>query len=73
VIFQSFGDNALGLALRCFVGSADLLFNVASELNEAINDKFAAAGIPIGFPQRAVHLDTQGPPRARSENTGENG
>jgi potassium efflux system protein len=67
VIFQSFGDNALGLVLRCFVDSADLLFIVASELNEAINDKFKAAGITIAFPQRDVHLDTQGPVRVRIE------
>jgi potassium efflux system protein len=67
VILQSFGDNALGLVLRCFVDSADLLFIVASELNEAINDKFNAAGITIAFPQRDVHLDTSAPLRVRLE------
>jgi hypothetical protein len=70
VIFQSFGDNALGLVLRCFVDSADRLFIVASELNEAINDKFQAAGITIAFPQRDVHLDTSGPLRVRLEGGG---
>jgi potassium efflux system protein len=72
VIFESFGDNALGLVLRCFVDSVDLRFTIASELNEAINEKFAAAGITIAFPQRDVHVDTQGPLRVRIENAGEN-
>ena len=72
VIFESFGDNALGLLLRCFVDSVDLRFTTASALNEAINEKFAAAGITIAFPQRDVHLDTQGPLRVRIENGDEN-
>jgi potassium efflux system protein len=71
VIFESFGDNALGLLLRCFVDSVDLRFTTASALNEAINEKFTAAGITIAFPQRDVHLDTQGPLRVRIENAGD--
>jgi hypothetical protein len=58
VIFETFGDNALGLLLRCFVDSIDLRVSTISALNEAINDKFNAAGISIAFPQRDLHLDT---------------
>jgi potassium efflux system protein len=71
VIFQSFGDNALGLSLRCFVGSVDKFHKTASALNEAINEKFTAAGITIAFPQRDIHLATEGPLRVRLEDARE--
>ena len=61
VIFETFGDNSLGLLLRCFVDSADLRYPTISALNQAINDKFNAAGIVIAFPQRDLHLDTSRP------------
>jgi potassium-dependent mechanosensitive channel len=61
VIFEAFGDNSLAMALRCFVDSADLRYPTISALNEAINDKFNAAGIVIAFPQRDLHLDTTRP------------
>ncbi len=67
VIFESFGDNALGLLLRCFVDSIDLRVSTISALNEAISDKFNAAGISIAFPQRDVHLDTIKPLRVQLE------
>jgi potassium efflux system protein len=71
VIFQSFGDKALGLSLRCFVGSVDKFHKTASALNEAINEKFTAAGITIAFPQRDIHLATEGPLRVRLEDARE--
>jgi len=61
VIFESFGDNSLGLLLRCFVASAELRYPTISALIEAINDKFNAADIVIAFPQRDLHLDTSRP------------
>jgi potassium efflux system protein len=61
VIFEAFGDNSLGLLLRCFVDSTDLRFPAISALNQAINDKFNAAGIVIAFPQRDLHLNTTRP------------
>jgi potassium efflux system protein len=64
VIFETFGDNSLGLLLRCFVDSTDLRFPTISALNQAINDKFNAAGIVIAFPQRDLHLDTARPLQA---------
>ena len=70
VIFETFGDNALGLLLRCFVDSIDLRVSTISALNEAINDKFNAAGISIAFPQRDVHLDTIKPLRVQIEQSG---
>ena len=61
VIFESFGDNSLGLLLRCFVASAELRYPTISALIEAINDKFNAADIVIAFPQRDLHLNTSRP------------
>jgi len=61
IIFNAFGDNALNLVLRCFVGTQDVRMSAITELHEAINRKFSAAGICIAFPQRDVHLDTTRP------------
>jgi len=61
VIFDSFGDNALNLVLRCYIGSMDYRLQTLSEINETINREFAAAGIVIAFPQRDIHLDTSRP------------
>jgi len=61
VIFDNFGDNALSLKLRCFVGSMDYRIRTISELHQAINSKFNAAGLVIAFPQQDVHLDTSRP------------
>jgi potassium efflux system protein len=47
--------------LRCFVGSQDIRMTTLTQLHEAINRKFNAAGVTIAFPQRDVHLDTLKP------------
>jgi len=44
--------------LRCFVDTAELRYPTISALNEAINEKFNAAGISMAFPQRDLHLNT---------------
>ena len=61
VAFESFGDNALDLSLRCYIGSMDYRLLTLTELNQAINREFEAAGISIAFPQRDIHLDTSSP------------
>ena len=63
VIFESFGDNALLLNLRCFVGSVDDRVGVQSSLHLAIDEAFRSADITMAFPQRDVHLDTTTPLR----------
>ncbi|RDH45487.1 mechanosensitive ion channel domain-containing protein [Zooshikella ganghwensis] len=60
-VFESFGDNALLLSLRCFVESIDFRIGTITELNLAINDKMIKAGIEIAFPQKDIHLDTRRP------------
>jgi potassium efflux system protein len=61
VVFDGFGDNALSLTLRCFVGKLDDRLDTISELHQAINQKFHDAGIAIAFPQRDVHFDAGKP------------
>lgn len=65
IIFDAFGDNALNLVLRCFVGTQDVRLTAVTQLHEAINSKFNAAGICIAFPQRDVHLDASQPLEVR--------
>jgi potassium efflux system protein len=67
VIFQSFGDNALNIILRCFVSSVEYRESTISELNRAINRKFNEAGIVIAFPQRDLHIDASEPLSVRIE------
>ena len=67
VIFQSFGDNALNIILRCFVSSVEYRESTISELNRAINRKFNEAGIVIAFPQRDLHIDASAPLPVRIE------
>jgi potassium efflux system protein len=59
--FESFGDNALTLLLRSYLGSMDNRLATITALHQAINDKFHVAGINIAFPQRDIHLSTERP------------
>jgi potassium efflux system protein len=61
VTFDSFGDNALLLTLRCFIGSVDDRVAAKSVLHQVIDQKFREAEISMAFPQRDVHLDTVKP------------
>ena len=61
VTFDSFGDSALLLTLRCYIGSMDYRLVTISELNQDIERRFGEAGITIAFPQLDVHLDAAKP------------
>ncbi|RMG53755.1 MAG: hypothetical protein D6717_10780 [Gammaproteobacteria bacterium] len=61
VNFEEFGDNALLLTLRAYLNDIDHRLSTRTDLNQAINERFAEAGIEIAFPQRDVHLDTRAP------------
>ncbi len=65
VMFLGFGDNALQLELRCFVGVQSHRLPAITNLHEVINRNFNEAGISISFPQRDVHLDASGPLNVR--------
>lgn len=57
--FEEFGNSALTLRLRAYIGSMDNRLGVTSDLYQAINDKFNRAGIVIAFPQLDIHMDTE--------------
>ncbi len=59
--FEAFGDNALTLFLRAYLGDMDNRLNTITELHTAVNEKFNEAGIEISFPQRDVHFDAKTP------------
>ncbi len=61
ITFEGFGDNALTLNLRGFLGEVGSRLQTITELHQAILDKFRAAGIEIAFPQLDVHFDTSQP------------
>lgn len=61
VAFEGFGDNALTLSLRCYLGSMEGRLMVTTELHQAVYDKLKAAGIGIAYPQRDVHLTADRP------------
>jgi potassium efflux system protein len=61
VVFEEFGDNALLLSLRCFIGEIDYRLRTISDINLAIDKGMSMAGVEIAFPQRDVHLDTKQP------------
>ncbi|TVQ89150.1 MAG: mechanosensitive ion channel protein MscS [Chromatiaceae bacterium] len=60
ITLDAIGDNALHLAMRCFLASPEARLGIASELNQAVNQRFAAAGIRIAHPQRDLHLRAGG-------------
>ena len=61
VAFEGFGDNALTLSLRCYLGAMEGRLMVTTELHQAVYDKLSAAGIGIAYPQRDVHLTADRP------------
>ncbi len=62
VTFEQFADSSLTLTLRAWVGSLSDRLPVRTELHQAINDKFNAAGIVIAFPQQDVHVYSHNDP-----------
>jgi len=63
VMFENFGENALELSARCFLGEYRGWWEIATELRREIYKRFTDAGIVIAFPQRDVHFDTEQPIR----------
>jgi len=56
IVFQGFGNSTLNIVARFFLGRLDLRLQTLHELNTAINERFAAAGIEIAFPQQDIHI-----------------
>ena len=56
VVFLEFGDSALTLELRVYIGHRELWPRIVHEVHLAVDDAFREAGIEISFPQRDLHL-----------------
>ena len=60
---KNFGDSAVDLELRIWIGDPDNgVANVSSAVRIAIWDAFKEHGIEIPFPQRDVHIKSQSNP-----------
>jgi potassium efflux system protein len=67
VIFDTFGDSALGFILRANVSSVEDLVLVKNELHFTIDNAFREAKIEIAFPQTDIHIRTIPPTVQKSE------
>jgi potassium efflux system protein len=67
VLFNDFGDNALIFDIYFWIEVVGVMGRriIQSTLRFKIDELFRTAGIVIAFPQRDVHLDTQGPVEVR--------
>jgi len=71
VLFNDFGDNSLVFDVYFWIEVVGVMGRriIQSTLRFKIDEIFRAAGIIIAFPQRDVHLDTQGPLEVRLVDT----
>jgi len=60
VLFMNFGDSSLDFELRAFLRNVESRIRTASDLRKAISKAFRAQNIEIPFPQRVVHLVSDG-------------
>jgi len=58
VYFTEFGESSLNLMFICWIADYRDKFSVVDEMNMSINDRFAAGGVEIPFPQRDLHVRT---------------
>jgi potassium efflux system protein len=67
VLFNDFADNALIFDIYFWIEVVGVMGRriIQSTLRYKIDELFRTAGIVIAFPQREVHLDTQGPVEVR--------
>jgi potassium efflux system protein len=65
VTFEQFGDNSLLIRARYFMDQLDQRLRVSSDLMLDVNRRLNNRGIVVAFPQRDVHLDTNGPLEVR--------
>ena len=61
VFFESLGDNALVLNVRCFVAKLEYRLPAISEIHTRAYNELGKVGISFAFPQRDLHLDTLAP------------
>ena len=72
-LLRRFDDNSLKCILRAYIDDLDLRIPTIRALHKAINHKFNQEGIVIAFPQRDLHLDTNGPLQVTIDGAGQAG
>jgi potassium efflux system protein len=55
-VFQEFGDSALLLELRVYLGDITRRISTYTAIRETVARRFADAGIEIAFPQRDLNI-----------------
>ncbi|MEZ5480137.1 MAG: mechanosensitive ion channel [Thiolinea sp.] len=55
-LLRSFGETAMHFELRCIIRDVELILDVTSDLNLALEKAFRAAGIEFPLPQQIVQL-----------------
>lgn len=60
VAFELFGDSALNITLRTFLGEVEGRLGVIDDLHTQINNAFNDAGIEIAFPQQDINIKNLG-------------
>lgn len=63
IVFEDFGENALKLTARFYVGSLDDYWEAITEIRTEIYKRIAEADIVIAYPQQDIHLDSEQPIR----------
>jgi potassium-dependent mechanosensitive channel len=73
VFFLGFGDSSLDFEVRAFVDDLGKRLPTLHEINLAINENLAEAGIEIPFPQRDLHVrsDDTRPAQAEAAEAGD--
>lgn len=61
VSFESFGENALLLQMRCYLPSLENRLTILTDLNKQVLHRFQQAEIDMAYPQRDIHLTTKAP------------
>ncbi len=54
--FEQFGDSTLNLVLRAYLPDLENRIGTITDLHSEIDERFAAAGIEIAFPQQDIHI-----------------
>jgi len=60
VLWTEFGDSSLDFELRAYVRNYENAYHVRSDLRFAIFKAFKDAGVQIPFPQRDLHIRSEG-------------
>jgi potassium efflux system protein len=60
VMFKKFGDNALEFELHVWIHDIDERHKVRSALHQDLERRLRDAGITIAFPQRDIHIRSEG-------------